>query len=119
LIKKHFPHCQIPSLPMDLEGRGTIVNSLITKPSLLVGSSLGALSAILFAMKNPELVSGLLLLAPLVGLFEKERCSAEEIEIIYSAHIPVGIPSCIIAATEDKTIPLEDIHDFKERCPDN
>lgn len=117
LVKKHFPECQIPLLPMDLKGRATILESLISTPSLLVGSSLGALSSILFAIKNPELVSGLLLLAPLVGLFEKERCSAEEIEIIYSTYVPRGIPTCIIAAKADEMVPLKDICDFKERCP--
>jgi len=117
LIKRAFPLCQIPSLPMDLPGRSVILESLITLPSLLIGSSLGGLSAILFAMKKPELVRGMLLLAPLVGLYEKERCSKDELESIYSAYIPAEIPAMIVAANGDQTIPLDEIQQFVDRCP--
>ncbi|PCI30516.1 MAG: hypothetical protein COB67_01665 [SAR324 cluster bacterium] len=111
-LKKHFPSLQVPFLPPDIEARQEILLHLIREPSILIGSSLGGLSAILFAMEKPELVQGMLLLAPLVGLHDKTLCTNEEYKKIEQTYLPSSVRCVIIAAKEDEIIPLAAIRQF-------
>ena len=70
-FQEYFKHITIPSLPENIYERADIINNLILEPSFIIGSSLGGLSAIMFAMEKPNLVSGLVLLAPAVGFFDE------------------------------------------------
>ena len=78
LLRKKYPNCVIPSLPQDIHERVRIVSRELFEPMLVVGSSLGGLTAIMFAMNQPDMIKALVLLAPAVGcnddsLFKEER----------------------------------------------
>lgn len=117
LIRKHFPDCTIPQLPVDLTKREWIVEDLVTEPSWLVGSSLGGLSALLFAMKKPELVKEMILLAPAVGFFTDGFFTPEERSRIQTVIVPEDIPTTILAGKRDDVIPMFTIEDMIERSP--
>ncbi len=117
LLKKHYPGCIIPHLPPDLKERDKILNDLITSPSWLIGSSLGGLSALFFAMEKPDLVKEMVLLAPAVGFFDPQLFSVEEQDRIYSTYIPDEINCTIFAGTRDDVIPMESILDLISRSP--
>lgn len=117
-IKAHFPDCIIPDLPPDINLRKPIIKNLIKSPIRLVGSSLGGLSAILYAMQNPGLVKGMLLISPAVGFFDKSVFSEKDQEIISQTYIPERIPTTIMIAKQDDVIPQADIEAMIERSPD-
>ncbi len=117
LLKKHYPDCIIPHLPPDLKKRDKILNDLVKTPSWLIGSSLGGLSALFFAMDKPHLVKEMILLAPAVGFFDSQLFSAEEQDRIHSTYVPNGINCTIFAGTRDNVIPLESILDLIARSP--
>jgi len=117
LLKKHFPRCIVPHLPPDLNERDRIIEDLITEPSWIVGSSLGGLSAIFFAMKKPDLVKEMVLLAPAVGFYDPHFFSVEEQDLIYSTFIPNQIKCTIFAGKQDDVIPIASIQDMISRTP--
>ncbi len=80
LIRKTYPNCIIPELPPDIHRRNDILLNLIKEPAWIIGSSLGGLSALLFAMDNPGLVRGMVLLAPAVGFFAKDIFPPEDLQ---------------------------------------
>lgn len=117
-LKEHFPDCIIPHLPPDNQKRMEILGSLIGEPAWIVGSSLGGLSAVLFAMKNPGFVKGMVIMAPAVGFFDKTIFSEAERLRLGKTYIPAGIPCVVIAAEYDDVIPLQAIEDMLARSPD-
>lgn len=118
LLKKHYPACIIPELPPNLAVRDQILQRLIKQPAWLIGSSLGGLSALFFAMINPRLVKAMVLLAPAVGFFDESIFGPEEQQRIHSTYIPSGIRCTILAALNDKVIPLVAIKELVDRSPD-
>mgnify|MGYP006305486657 CR=1 FL=1 len=118
MLKEHFPQCIIPELPPDISKREKILDELISGDCLLVGSSLGGLSAILYAMKYPERVKGMILLAPAVGFYETGLFTDEEQDRIEQTCIPAGIKCTVFAALQDQVIRLESIKDLISRSPD-
>ena len=119
LLKKYYPDCNIPLLPPDISKRLDILRRLITRPSLIIGSSLGGLSALMFAMEKPELVKAMTILAPAVGFFDPDFFSERETRIISRTVIPINIPCSIIAGEEDDVIPLKEIRKMVKRSPDS
>ncbi len=117
LLKKHYPHCIVPHLPPDLTERDAILDDLIKTPGWIIGSSLGGLSAIFFAMKKPELVKEMILLAPAVGFYDSHLFSVEEQDRIYSTYIPNEINCTIFAGKHDEVIPMDSILDLISRSP--
>lgn len=105
----HFPEVMAPDCTgiRDVEERVALclahLRALGEPAAILVGSSLGGLVAALIASRHPELVAGLVLLAPAVHLTE-----AEEIEefrcIAYVLH-----------GRDDEIVPLSKVRDFCER----
>jgi Serine aminopeptidase, S33 len=118
LLKKHYPDSTIPQLPPDLVKRDWIIEDLVKEPSWLVGSSLGGLSAILYAMKQPGMVKGMILLAPAVGFFTDGFFTQEDRNRIQTAYIPEGISTTILAGKRDEVIPLFAIEEMIERSPE-
>ena len=117
-LKNRFPNCQIPALPPRVDQRARIIEDRITEPAWLIGSSLGGLSALLFAMKRPERVKGLVLFAPAVGFFDPAFLEKKEMERVKTTFIPAGIPSIVVAGEEDAVIPMTDIREMIDRSPD-
>lgn len=117
LLKKTYPGIVIPQLPEDIEQRLWIVEELVVEPSLLVGSSLGGLTALLFAMRRPEMVRAMVLVAPAVGLYDDSAYSKSDLELLKSVRITEGIPVRIMAAAGDEVIPLASIEKLANDAP--
>ncbi|MFH2133233.1 MAG: YqiA/YcfP family alpha/beta fold hydrolase [bacterium] len=117
-IKKHYPECLIPELMPDIHKRMTVIEELIKKPVFLVGSSLGGLSALLFAMSHPEMVRGMILIAPAVGFFDQTVFNDNDKKVIRQTYIPAGIPCSVMIGKKDTVIPESDIKTMIERSPD-
>lgn len=118
ILKRKYPDCIIPELPPDVSRREEIINATITSPSYIVGSSLGGLSAILFAMKHPDLVKGMILLAPAVGSYVDGIFTESDRETLKKTFIPAGIPAAVIVGTRDDVIPLDSVLEMIERSPE-
>lgn len=116
-LKRHYPHLVCPPLSPDLEQRLAVLHSIVRQPAVLIGSSLGGLSALAFAMEAPELVLGMVLVAPAVGYFEPDRLSAEQRDLLARLQVPPGIPTRILAAAHDHLIPPQAIKDLLARSP--
>ncbi len=114
-LKKYYPNIIIPELAPDINKRMTVIEDLVVEPAWLIGSSMGGLSAIFFAMKNPGFVKEMILLAPAVGFFDSGFFSADDLKKIKSTYIPAGIPTTIIAGENDAVIPLSDIEAMVSR----
>ena len=117
LLKQHYPHCRIPSLPPDIYKRLDIVEKKIVAPAFIIGSSLGGLTALMFALKHPETVQSLLLLAPAVGCTDKSLFTSEQKKILDAVYIPTDIPAVVIAGINDEVIPLASVRAMVERSP--
>lgn len=114
LIKGAFPDAIIPELPPDLSKRLSMVEKAITRPVVLVGSSLGGLTALSYARRRPEMVRAMVLLAPAVGI--SFAGVSRDTDIM--PEIPSGIPATIIAGERDEVIPLPGIRALYERSVD-
>jgi len=118
IIKKNHPHCVIPDLPPDIHLRQSILDRLITGPVCIVGSSLGGLSALLFAMKQPALVKGMILVAPAVGFYDHSIFNDRDKQLIGRTYIPAKIPCTVMIGKRDTVIPQADIEAMIDRSPD-
>jgi len=117
LLKKTYPKCWIPELPPDIYKRLEIVKIGITEPTVIIGSSLGGLTALMYAMQHPEMVSGLVLMAPAVGCTEKSILTDYE-PLSESLYIPGGFQAVIVAGIHDTLIPISAIRSVIERSPE-
>lgn len=117
IIRETYPDCIIPKLSSGLSERLREAQKAIKEPVLLAGTSMGGLTAIQFAMENPEMVRGLVLMAPAVGGAVPGAFTDVQEKMLSSVYIPSGIPSVIIAGIRDEVIPLEAIHGLIERSP--
>ncbi len=118
LLKQHYPDSIIPELPPDLKKRDQIIDGLITEPAWIVGSSLGGLSALFFAMEKPELVKAMILLAPAVGFYNTSFFNEQEMQRIASVYVPSGVPCTIIAGEYDNVIPMKEIEKMIAKSQD-
>lgn len=78
---------------------------------------MGGLQALFFANYYPDLVKGMVLIAPAVGFFDDTFCSASDLEKIKSLVIPENIPCTILAGIDDTVIPMDDIQALIDRSP--
>jgi pimeloyl-ACP methyl ester carboxylesterase len=117
LLKKHYPECKIPVLPPDIHTRLALVEQEIKQPILVVGSSLGGLTALMFAERHPELTAAMLLMAPAVGCREESLFTEEQKKVLESVYIPAKTPTIIIAGVKDEVIPLASIRAMVARSP--
>jgi enterochelin esterase-like enzyme len=118
LLKSYNPQFLIPDLPPQIQKRLSVVERLLDEPSLLVGSSLGGLTAILYAMRRPGMVEGMVLLAPAVGTGDVALFNEEEESVLSEVYIPGGIPTVIVAGLRDEVVPLSAIRAMIERSPE-
>jgi pimeloyl-ACP methyl ester carboxylesterase len=72
----------------------------------------------MYAMSHPEMIHGLVLLAPAVGIKIEDLFTAEHKRIMSSVYIPQGIPTKLIVGLRDEVIPLDSIRAMIERSPD-
>ena len=85
---------------------------------VITGSSHGGLTAIMYAMRHPEMVRGLVLFAPAVGSKDGISIMADEEKgLLNSLYIPKNIPTAIIAGIRDELIPLTAIRTLVRRSP--
>jgi len=117
-LRAYDSRCLIPSLPPDINERLKVLKQGLCEPMLIVGSSLGGLTALMYAMSHPEMVHGLVLLAPAVGIKIEDLFTEEYKRIMSSVYIPRGIPTVVIAGFRDEVIPLSSIRAMFERSPD-
>lgn len=104
-------------------------------PSILVGSSMGALAAAWTAARHPETVAALVLLSPALGFlgqlaqasgtFELRRIDEQPVafadEVLRDAEqfdeatLPasLGLPVCVVHGSEDSTVP---VHLSRQLC---
>ena len=118
LLRSKYPQCLIPALPQDIHERLKILEKEIRAQILAVGSSLGGLTALMFADHHPELVQAMVLLAPAVGCREESLFTTEQKKILESVYVPAGIPTIIIAGIRDEVIPLSSVRAMVQRSPD-
>ena len=117
-LRAYDSRCLIPNLPPDINERLKILKHGLRAPALLVGSSLGGLTALTYAMSHPEMVHGLVLLAPAVGTKVEGLFTGEQERIMSSVYIPRGILTVVIAGFRDEVIPMNSIRAMIERSPD-
>lgn len=117
LLKKAYPGCWIPELPPDIYQRIDIVEGGIKEPAVIIGSSLGGLTAVMYAMKHPEMVNGMVLMAPAVGCTDQSILAAHK-PLTASLYIPKGIPTVIVAGLQDDLIPVSAIRSLVQRSPE-
>jgi pimeloyl-ACP methyl ester carboxylesterase len=117
LLKKTYPECWVPELPPDIYRRVEIAAEGITEPTIIIGSSLGGLTAIMYAMQHPEMVNGMVLMAPAVGCTDQSILAVHK-TLTDSLHIPREIPTIIVAGLRDELIPISDIRKVAHRSPD-
>jgi pimeloyl-ACP methyl ester carboxylesterase len=96
-LRAYDSRCLIPNLPPDINERLKVLEHGLREPMLIVGSSLGGLTALMYAMSHPEMVHGLVLLAPAVGTKVEGLFTGEHKRIMSSVYIPRGIPTVAIA----------------------
>jgi pimeloyl-ACP methyl ester carboxylesterase len=114
-LKQYEPECWCPSLTPDVRERVKKLEMELKTPSLLVGSSLGGLTAIAYAMKHSEMVLGMVLLAPAVGVFRSTGITGADEDFLNTTFIPLACPTVIIAANQDEIIPMESIEALVHR----
>ncbi len=117
LIRKRYSHCRIPTLPPDIHERLRIVANDITTPHIVVGSSLGGLTALMFADRFPQRVRAMLLMAPAVGCTDPTLFTPEQEKALQKICVPAGIPTVIVAGRQDELIPLGAIEALVQRSP--
>jgi len=118
LLKSEYPDCLIPSLPPDIHERVRVVEPALREPTLVIGSSLGGLTALMLAIAHPERIAALLLLAPAVGCRDEIIFSLDQKLMLESLYVPASIPTIIIAGIRDEVIPISSIRALVQRSPD-
>lgn len=112
-LRQQYPHMIAPALPKNPWQRHNILTPLIQPGAVIIGSSLGGLSALMMAAAHPSRVKGMVLLAPAVGLFEKRE--PEIHALMDEQYVPKGIPTIIVAGIYDSIIPMAAIEDMIAR----
>lgn len=118
LIRKKYPGCLIPALTPDLDQRVLIAEQTVKKPVLIVGSSLGGLTALMFADRHPDMTTAMVLMAPAVGCTDSSLFSEKQGRILSGVYVPAGIPTVVIAGKRDQLIPLAAIQNMIGRSPE-
>jgi pimeloyl-ACP methyl ester carboxylesterase len=118
LIKSRYPDAVIPALTPDLSERLMRIERELTRPSVMVGSSLGGLTALIYSNRHPYMVKAMVLMAPAVGRVIEELYDDSALEAYGSLAVPPGIPATIVAGARDEVIPLDDVKALYERSPD-
>ncbi len=116
-LKTLFPTIKIPQLTNNIDRRIKALAHMIREPSILIGSSLGGLTTLVFARDYPHLVSGMILIAPAVGLYDPDYDTPEIDQQLAEIVIPDGIPVEVLAGKHDEVVRLSAIRDLIRRSP--
>lgn len=117
MLRRHYPAMVVPELPNDTWQRHQILLELVKPGAVLVGSSLGGLSALLLARDVPERLTAMVLVAPAVGFHQETYCTPEILSVVTRLVIPAGLPCVVLAGTLDDVIPLVAIEALIDRSP--
>ncbi len=117
-LAARFPHLDVPALGRDPWSRHDFLLPRIPRDCVLVGSSLGGLSALLLARDLPPgQLAGMLLIAPAVGFCDPAFRTPELLDLVADLVVPSGVPTVILAGLRDVVIPIEAIRDLVRRSP--
>ncbi len=117
-LKASFPQLEVPALGLDPWSRHAFLLPRIPPHSVLVGSSLGGLSALLLARDLPaQHLAGMLLIAPAVGFCDPAHRIPALLELVANLVVPADIPTIILAGLRDIVIPIQAIRDLVQRSP--
>lgn len=107
VLRKHFPLIFTPDFKGPLEVRLAQLETIIQdkKDWTLIGSSLGGLIATLFAIRHPEQVRQLILLAPALHVPELANRRIK----------PIFIPTVLIIGKKDDVIPVQTVYNKARR----
>ena len=117
-LREHFPQILVPALTPDVLERRAALETLIEPGAVLIGSSLGGMSALDYVGRHPGRVRAMVLLAPAVGFIDPVYRTPEITAFVDSLTIPGGMPCTVIAARGDEVIPLASIEALIARSPD-
>jgi len=106
-----------PALEPDLDLRLEVALETITEPSVIVGSSLGALTALMFTQVKPDLVLGLVLMAPALGALDPSRMPSKVLQKIAALELPEGITCKVLGASQDELVDPQAIRRWVNRAP--
>lgn len=111
LLSKLFPDLICPQFTGSPEERMRQLEKILSgrQDIAIVGSSLGALMAALYALQHPELIDRLLLLAPALPMFDWSS---------YLDH-PLSAPVRIYHGTHDDVVPLSETKTLAEKLFSN
>ncbi len=107
LLRQFFPNMLSPDFTDDIEERLAQLRRIIgdTVGWRMVGSSLGGLTAAIFAAQAPGQVQKLILLAPALSLPEFKPYGSARIEV----------PTIVIHGTQDVVVPISSVKLIAEK----
>ncbi|MDJ0841921.1 MAG: alpha/beta fold hydrolase [Acidobacteriota bacterium] len=108
-LRNHFPDIIAPELKPDVIERRAVIDPLIKPEAVLIGSSMGGMTALDFVGRFPEKVKAMVLLAPAVGFTDPAFQTPEILAFVNNLVVPPGVPATVIAALGDEVIPLASI----------
>jgi len=117
-LADRYPGLIAPELSPDLEDRLEVALEVVKEPSVLVGSSLGALTALMFAQEKPELVLGLVLLAPALRFLDPSRVPPGVLIQINALNLPEQVRCEVIGALQDEVVDPEALKCWVASAPD-
>lgn len=107
VLRRHFPELHSPDFVGPLAVRIAQMESIIKDQTgwTVIGSSLGGLMAAFFAVRHPDQVRKLVLLAPALNLSE------------FSRHLPkpVDIPTILVIGKNDDVIPIRRVEELAKQ----
>jgi len=107
ILRGLFPGMLTPDFDGDLSRRMAQLRAILATETgwTLIGSSLGGLMAVLFAMEAPRQVRKLVLLAPALTLPE----------FVVNPPVSIDIPTVIVQGTQDELIPFPAARELAEK----
>ncbi len=110
-FKERYPEMIVPDFKGDLDERMARLTTILSnkKNFLLIGSSFGGLMGALFALKHPERVRKLVLLAPALCFREYKLPDSEAIDV----------PVIIYHGNKDDVIPLDPVREIARKVFSN
>lgn len=120
-LKDHFGAFTPPLYELGLKAQIETIEGMLRdgEPAVLVGSSLGGLTALGAAIRCPKQIAHLVLLAPAVGTGRRENAFADaemtrpglcsEVLEMDGLEIPSIVPATIIHGIEDDVVKTKDV----------
>ena len=118
LLASRYPECIMPELPPDPAARLEVVERSVREPVVLIGTSLGGATALAYSMKHPDMVRGLVLMAPAVTFGERGESGSPWGDRPRRAYVPAGIPAVVIGGRRDTLVPPALLRALRERSPE-